>query len=164
MQDILPYMVRSFQLDDIDRSLLAALLRDAGLSYARLGETVGLAAASAHDRVRKLREHGVITGSTITIDPSRVGRDVLAFVTLTADAWVGDPGTREAIAAIPEVEGAYVVAGNASLMVKVRATTNAHLQQVLRRLYDIDGIAGTESTVVLETFFERSTDLSAEGT
>lgn len=160
----MPYVSRSYQLDDVDRSLLAALQQDAGVSYARLGEKVGLAAASTHDRVRKLRERGVITGSTITLDPSRVGRDVLAFVTLTADAWVGDAATRAALAAIPEVEGAYVVAGNASLMVKVRAGTNAHLQRVLRRLYDIEGIAGTESTVVLETFFERSIDLSVDAT
>ncbi|MEV5569475.1 Lrp/AsnC ligand binding domain-containing protein [Spirillospora sp. NPDC052269] len=38
---------------------------------------------------------------------------------------------------------------------KVRAATTEHLQDVLRRLYAIDGVSGTQATVVLETFFER---------
>lgn len=142
-------------LDATDLVILRELQRDATLAYADLGRAIGMSAASAHERVRKLRERGAIRGTTVDVDPVAVGRDVLAFVTLTADAWVGDEPTRDALAALPEVEAAYVVAGNGSLLVKVRTTTNHQLQRVLRRLYGIAGVSGTRSTVVLETLFER---------
>ena len=142
-------------MDRIDRLLLRELQQDATASYADLGAAVGLSAASAHERVRKLRDRGAIRRTTIDVDPSAAGRGVLAFVTLAADQWVGDAPTREALSVIPEVEAAYVVAGSASLLVKIRTSSNDRLQQVLRRLYDVDGITSTSSTVVLETFFER---------
>lgn len=142
-------------LDTTDLVILRELQRDATVAYADLGKAIGMSAASAHDRVRKLRERGAIRGTTIDVDPVAVGRDVLAYVTLTAEVWVGDEPTRDALAALPEVEAAYVVAGNGSLLVKIRTTTNHQLQRVLRRLYGIAGVTGTQSTVVLETLFER---------
>lgn len=150
-------------MDNTDRQILAELQRDATTSFANLAETVGLSTASTHERVRKLRARGVIVRTGIEVDPTALGRDVLAFVTLASDAWVGDDATRERLASIPEVEAAYVVAGDSSLMLKIRTSTNARLQRVLRDLYDLEGVTGTRSTVVLETFFERPVEVSDVG-
>ncbi|WP_344505756.1 Lrp/AsnC family transcriptional regulator [Dactylosporangium maewongense] len=140
-------------MDQIDRTLLGKLQEDAGQPYAELGRAVGLSAGAAHERVRKLRERGVIRRTTVEVDPAAVGGGVLAFVMVDSDAWMGD--SADAFAALPEVLEAHVIAGSASVMVKVRTTTTAHLQDVLRRIYAIDGVSGTQATVVLETFFER---------
>jgi len=145
-------------LDHVDRQLLAELQRDATVSYAELGRTVGLSAAAAHERVRKLRERGVIRRTTVEVDPAAVGRDVLAYVLLESNAWMGDPPTRDALADIPEIEEAHVVAGSASLLAKIRTPTTEALQAVLRRLFGIKGVMGTQTIMVLETFFERPTD------
>jgi DNA-binding Lrp family transcriptional regulator len=142
-------------MDSIDRALLAQLQEDATTAYATLGEAVGLSAAAAHDRVRKLRERGVIRRTTIEVDPAAVGRGVLAYVMLDANAWVGDPPTRDALLAVAEVQEAHIVAGTASVLVKVRVSTTQALQAVLRRLYTIDGVTGTQTIVVLESLFER---------
>ncbi|GIE85173.1 Lrp/AsnC family transcriptional regulator [Actinoplanes regularis] len=142
-------------MDGTDRALLAALQADATQAYADLGKAVGLSAGSAHERVRKLRERKVIRRTTVDVDPAAVQRGVLAFVLLQANSWMGDPPTRDALAAIPEIQEAHIVAGSASLLVKVRTATTEQLQAVLRRAFDIDGVTGTETIVVLETFFER---------
>lgn len=146
-------------MDEIDLLILRELQRDATTSFANLAQVVGLSAASAHERVRKLRARGVIVRTSVEVDPAALGRDVLAFVTLASDAWVGDGPTRDRLAAIPEVEAAYVVAGDSSLLVKIRTSTNARLQSVLRGLHELDGVTGTRSTIVLETFFERPIDV-----
>ncbi|MGW1890614.1 Lrp/AsnC family transcriptional regulator [Streptomyces sp. NPDC002004] len=140
-------------MDDIDRALIAELQRDATQAYAALGKVVGLSAGAAHDRVRKLRERGVIRRTTVDVDPAALGRDVLAFVMTDSSAWMGDAA--ESFAAIPEIQEAHVIAGTASVLVKVRTATTEQLQDVLRRLYAIEGVSGTQATVVLETFFER---------
>ncbi|GAA2097130.1 Lrp/AsnC family transcriptional regulator [Streptomyces albiaxialis] len=143
-------------MDHIDRRLLALLQEDATRSFAALGEAVGLSSAAAHERVRKLRERGVIRRTTVEVDPAAVGRGVLAYVSVKSTSWMGDSAER--FAALPEVLEAHVVAGSASVLVKVRTGTTEGLQDVLRRLHAIEGVSGTEAVVVLESFFERPVD------
>ncbi|MFZ3568587.1 Lrp/AsnC family transcriptional regulator [Streptomyces sp. BH097] len=140
-------------MDDIDRKLIAVLQRDATTAYAALGKEVGLSAGAAHERVRKLRERGVVRRTTVDVDPAALGQGVLAYVMVESSAWMGDAA--DAFAAIPELVEAHVIAGSASVLVKVRSATTEQLQDVLRRLYGIEGVSGTQATVVLETFFER---------
>jgi Lrp/AsnC family leucine-responsive transcriptional regulator len=140
-------------LDDIDRQLVALLQHDAARPYAALGQAVGLSAGAAHERVRKLRERGVIRGTVADVDPAKVGKSVLAFVLVDATVWMGDSGDR--FAAIADIQEAHVVAGSASVLVKVRTSTTERLQDVLRRLFEIDGVSGTRAIVALDTFFER---------
>ncbi|RSD23746.1 Lrp/AsnC family transcriptional regulator [Amycolatopsis eburnea] len=148
-------------MDDVDRVLLAELQRDATQAYAALGKAVGLSAGAAHERVRKLREQDVIRRTTVDVDPAAVGRGVAAFVLVDANAWMGDRPVREALEALPEVVEAHVIAGPASLLVKVRTATTEELQASLRRLFAIDGVTGTQTIVVLESFFERPVDTGA---
>lgn len=145
-------------MDDVDRNLLALLQQDATTPYATLGQRVGLSTAAAHDRVRKLRERGVIRRTTIEVDPATLGRDVLAFVMLDGDSWMGGPATGAALCALPFVEEAHIVAGEASLLVKARVASTGELQAALRRLYDIDGVSSTRTIVVLHTFCDRPVD------
>ncbi|MEV6268155.1 Lrp/AsnC family transcriptional regulator [Kribbella sp. NPDC051936] len=139
----------------MDRGLLAALQDDAGQSYAALGQAVGLSAGSAHERVRKLRAAGVIRRTTVDVDPAAVGLGVLAFVLLDAGAWMGDEPTLQALRSIPAVEEAHIIAGPASVLVKVRTATTEDLQATLRALHQVDGVTSTQTIVVLETFFEK---------
>jgi Lrp/AsnC family leucine-responsive transcriptional regulator len=142
-------------IDDVDRGLIAALQEDAAQSYAALGQAVGLSAGSAHERVRKLRAAGVIRRTTVDVDPAAVGNAVLAFVLLEANAWMGDESTLHALEGIPAVEEAHIIAGPASVLVKVRTATTEDLQATLRALHQVDGVTGTQTVVVLESFFER---------
>ncbi len=142
------------QVDELDLVLLNALREDATQSYAALGKLAGLSAGAAHERVRKLRERGVIRRTTIDVDPVAVGRPVLAFVLVEANAWMGEESTRAALREIPELEEAHVIAGSAALLVKIRTATTEQLQDVLRRIFTIDGVSGTQTIVVLETVFE----------
>ncbi|KMO98148.1 Lrp/AsnC family transcriptional regulator [Streptomyces roseus] len=140
-------------MDDIDRALVRRLQQDAGQSYAALGTAVGLSAGATHERVRKLRERGVIRRTTVEVDPAAVGSGVLAYVMVDSNAWMGE--SKEAFEAIAEIQEAHIIAGSASVLVKVRTATTEQLQDVLRRLYAVDGVSGTHATVVLDTFFER---------
>ncbi|MDP9864064.1 MULTISPECIES: Lrp/AsnC family transcriptional regulator [Streptosporangium] len=145
-------------MDNIDRELLALLQADATQSYAALGEAVGLSSGATHERVRKLRLRGVIRRTSVDVDPAAVGKGVAAFVMIDANAWMGGEETAAALAALPWIEEAHIVAGAASLLVKVRTSSPEDLQAVLRRLHDVPGVTSTQTVVVLETFFERPLD------
>lgn len=140
-------------MDHIDRALLELLQQDATQPYAALGQAVGLSTGAAHERVRKLREHGAIRRTTADVDPSALGYGVLAYVTVDSTRWMGD--TAQEFAALPEIVEAHIIAGNASVLVKVRTASTEQLQDVLRRIHAIDGVNGTRATIVLESLFER---------
>ena len=145
-------------VDTRDRALLRLLQRDATQPYAALGAAVGLSAGAVHERVRKLRERAVIRRTTVDVDPAEVGRGVLAFVLVRAASWIGDESVGEALAGIAAIEEAHVVAGDASLLLKVRTATPGDLQSVLREVYQLDGVTSTEAIVALDTFFDRPGD------
>lgn len=147
-------------MDEIDRKLIGLLQEDATRSYASLGKEVGLSGGAAHERVRKLRERGVIRRTTIEVDPAAIGRDVVAYVLVDGGTWMGD--TAERLAAIPAVEEAHVIAGPASLLLKVRTAGTRRLQEVLRQVFEVEGVTSTQTVVVLETFFERPSDPQVE--
>jgi DNA-binding Lrp family transcriptional regulator len=142
-------------VDQTDRELLALMQEDATQSYATLGQAVGLSAGAAHERVRKLKASGVIRRTTIEVDPAALGSGVLAYVLLDSDAWMGDAPTLETLKDIAAVEEAHIIAGPASVLVKVRTTSTEALQQTLRALHQVDGVTSTQTVVVLESFFER---------
>ncbi|GGS80577.1 Lrp/AsnC family transcriptional regulator [Nonomuraea spiralis] len=141
-------------MDDIDRTLIGLLMEDATQSYATLGKAVGLSGGAAHERVRKLRERGVIRRTTIEVDQAALGRTVSAYVLVDGGSWMGD--SADLLAAIPAVEEAHVIAGPASLLLKVRTSSTKELQDVLRQVFEVHGVTGTQTVVVLETFFERT--------
>ena len=57
-------------VDDFDRKLLGVLVEDATVSYAELGQRVGLSAPAVHERVKRLRRSGAIRRTSVLVDPT----------------------------------------------------------------------------------------------
>jgi Lrp/AsnC family leucine-responsive transcriptional regulator len=66
--------------DDTDLTLIELLQKDARTPQAQLAATVGLAASSVNERIRKLGERGLIAGFHARISPEVMGYDLLAFL------------------------------------------------------------------------------------
>lgn len=141
-------------MDDTDRRLLAALLVDARTSYADLARQVGLSAPSVHERVRKLERDGVLRGSSVDVDPKALGLGVSALVGLQQREGVDADELVARLAAVPEIEDCWGVAGDEAFVAKVRVADLDDLDRTLRVLRHVPGIARTRTTVVLSTCFE----------
>lgn len=141
-------------LDQFDRKILGALVADANVSYAELGQMVGLSAPAVHDRVKKLRTSGCLHRTAALLDGPSVGKPLLAFVHV--DSASGSK-TQElmTLADLPEVEEIHSVAGDACMLLKVRCASGQALEALLSRLYATPGVKGTRSYVVLSTYLER---------
>jgi len=140
-------------MDARDRKILAALERNARLTYLEIGDEVGLSASSVHDRVRKLEKTGVIKGYRAEIDRISVGLPITAFVSLALSP--NSPADIPSlIAEFPFVESCYSVAGDNSYALVVRAPSTRHLEEL------VDALRGklevtTRTTIVLSTPFEH---------
>lgn len=141
-------------LDAIDRKLLRALAEDATLSYAELGQLIGLSPPAAHERVKRLKREGVITGIVARIDGTRIGCPLLTFVHVETEGW----GLTEPVLQLREladVEEIHTITGKASLILKVRTRDTQSLQDLLARIYAIEGVRATSSYVALSSYLER---------
>ncbi len=151
---------RGAGLDPFDRRILGALVADAGISYARLGEIAGLSAPAVHERVKRLRKSGVIRRSTVCLDGPAVGKPLLTFVHVEFEGW-GKSRKLMQIADFPEVEEMHSVAGDSGMIIKVR-TADAHsLELLLSQLYQLAGVRTTKSYITLSTFLERPVQAEA---
>ncbi len=109
-------------LDALDRKILAALQEDASRSLEDLARVVGGSKTPVWNRIRKLKEAGVITGEVVLLDPEALGLDACFFVlvrTAEHDAgWL--KRFMEALHNRPEVVEAHRLAGDIDYILKVR--------------------------------------------
>ena len=141
-------------MDAIDRRLLELLGANGRLSYAELARQVGLSSPAVHERVDKLEAAGIIRGYRADLDPIAVGLGVTAFIGVVQAPGREIDEVEVAMAALPEIEACYFLAGSESFLVKVRVATIADLEQLIVRLNRIPGVANTRTMVTLSTKWE----------
>ncbi len=147
-------------LDAIDRRILALLREDGRMPHAAIAKAVGLSGPAVHDRVRKLEHRGVISSYTAVLDPVALDRSHVAFVLVTlseGNEFAADEPIVARICDEPDVLEFHRIAGEDCYLIKVRTTTNKDLEQLLRRIRRIRGVARTRTTIVLSTELERPT-------
>jgi Lrp/AsnC family leucine-responsive transcriptional regulator len=147
-------------LDRVDHHILRLLREDGRMSHAAIAKTVGLSGPAVHERVRKLEQRGVIAGYTCILDPYELHRYHAAFVMVTlseGDEFAADEPIVARICEEPDVLEFHRIAGQDCYLLKVRTATNRDIEQLLRRIRSIRGVARTQTTIVLSTELEKPT-------
>jgi Lrp/AsnC family transcriptional regulator, leucine-responsive regulatory protein len=139
--------------DERDLDILAALQEDARATYSEVGRRVGLSASAVHERVRKLERTGAIRGYRAIVDPEALGLFVTALIAVSPLDPTQPDDLPDRVRDFREVEDCFSVAGEANYILKVRTTTTAGLEDLIRRLRE-KGEVQTRTTVVLSTPFE----------
>ncbi|MBO3751772.1 Lrp/AsnC family transcriptional regulator [Streptosporangiaceae bacterium NEAU-GS5] len=120
-------------LDDLDWKLLDELQADARLSYNELARRVHLSAPAVADRIRRLERRGVIVGYQAQIDPTAAGFPIQAYIQLRCAS--GSCLLKSSAAEdYPEVVEIAKLSGQHCSMLKVRASSLAHLEGVLEQI------------------------------
>ena len=126
----------AIRLDEIDVRLLTELQADADRSNVELARIVGLSPAATLNRVRRLKQSGVIRQVAARLDPAEAGFPLQVYVsiTLARHELRASRAFEQAGRAMPEVIAADRVAGEIDVMLLVVARDVAELQRVLTRL------------------------------
>lgn len=142
---------KSFDMDAIDREILAILQQDGRITFTELARKVQLSVSRCQRRVRELEEDGVVRGSRGMIDAAKsgFGFEVVAFATLRGPNAIHD--FDRAIARIPEITEAHRLFGTPDYLLRIVARDKARYQQ----LYDdilskLPGLRGLKSTMVMK--------------
>ncbi len=147
------------ELDQTDLTLVDAVQRDAAQRLEDLARLVHLAPSSVHERLRRLERDGVIQRWTVQLDATAVGLGVLAYVGVRSSKPCSE--LIRLLEPISAIEECHSVAGELSLMLKVRVATTQALLELVERLRQIPGVEGTQTTIVLKTQIDRPIALRA---
>jgi Lrp/AsnC family leucine-responsive transcriptional regulator len=145
------------ELDGFDRAILTVMAENGRISITELARRIGLSKSPTQARLRRLEEAGVILRYRAILDPIRLGLDHVAFVEvrLTDTREAALAAFNAAVAAIPEIEQAHLIAGNFDYLLKVRTADMRSYRRVLaERLSTLPNVAATSTYVAMEAVKE----------
>lgn len=138
------------RLDDVDLKVLLALIKDPRIQISELADEVGVARNTAQSRLRRLQRAEILRDGGRDIDLSKLGYDVLAFVTLEVNHRDLDT-VITALRQIPNVLEIHETSGRGDVWVRLIATDTHQLQSALRQILRIKGVTRSETTFALHT-------------
>ena len=135
-------------LDALDGRLITELAERPRAGVLELARRLGVARGTVQARLDRLQARGIVTGFGPDLDLAAMGYEVEAFTTVElAQGRLGDVVAH--LLAIPEVLEAHSISGPGDLHCRVVARNNAHLQEVLNRVLEVQGIDRTSTVIAL---------------
>jgi|TARA_A100001011_G_scaffold205097_1_gene213289 Lrp/AsnC family transcriptional regulator for asnA, asnC and gidA len=135
-------------LDGIDKQILDHLVENARKPILEIARNIGASGASVHQRVRKMEEVGIISGSYIKINQEKLGYTTQDFVGIFLDKATHHTDAVAMLEEIPEVTSCYYTTGDWSLLIKLNCKGNNHLSSLLSgKIQNITGVLRTETYI-----------------
>lgn len=143
-------------LDTVDYSILDIISKNARTPFKDVAEACGVSRAAVHQRVNRMVEMGVITGSGYHVNPKMIDFRTCTYMGIFLDKAGSYEAVAEKLSAIPEVVECHYTTGQYSAFIKLYARDNEHLKDILNnKLQKIKGIVRTETIISLEQTFKR---------
>ena len=150
-----------FELDQLDIRILSLLMEDASMAYTEIAKRLEVSGGTIHVRTKKMEELGVIRGSTLQIDPQRVGFDITAFLGIYLERGSQYKHAVEQLRKIKEIVELHYCTGSYSIFAKIICQDTQHLRKVLNEdIQSVDGIQRTETIISLEESIRRQIQLT----
>lgn len=144
-------------IDEIDATILELLQERGRMQRSEVADEVGLSISAVSERMRKLRERGVIEGYRALVDPKRLHLDITAFIRVSVDGSEHFPNFVERVTEMEEVLELHSITGTGSHVMKVRTKDTTTLERFLSEIQAISGVTKTTTSIVLSTFKETRT-------
>jgi DNA-binding Lrp family transcriptional regulator len=142
------------ELDEIDRRILDTMRVNARISNNVLAEVVGVAASTAHVRLKALVDRGVITEFLASIDQRSLGLGLQAIIGVTLR-----PGARqesithfsEAVRKLPQVLQVFFLGGADDFIVHIAVVDSSAIREfVVEHLSAQPSVASTRTSIVFD--------------
>lgn len=145
-----------YQLDEIDAYILKKLTDDSRIPLTEIAEALNLSTGTIHVRYEKLKQAGIITGSTLKLDYDSLGYSVSAFVGVNLEHPGQNKLVVERFKKINEILEAYLATGPYDIFIKIRVQNLTKLHELLLQIQSIGHIQSTQTIVVLQNPFVRN--------
>ncbi len=156
-------MPKSPDIDEVDRQILSILMNDAKTPFTDIAKNIHVSGGTVHVRMRKMEQLGIVTGASLTIDYTKLGYDISAFLGIYLDKSSLYDEVAHELKKIPEIVEAHYTTGLYSIFAKIICRDTSHLKEVLHdKIQKIGGIQRTETFITLQESINRPIKIGVE--
>jgi DNA-binding Lrp family transcriptional regulator len=137
-------------MNDTDRQLLALLRDNARASVTELAKKLRVSRATVQNRIDKLEQSGVIAGYSVRLKPDAEEHRIRAWMGIAVEGNTA-PKVIQALRGEPGVHTLHTTNGRWDIVAELRADNLELFDRILGRIRSIDGIANTETSILLST-------------
>ena len=147
-------------VDKIDKIIIKGLIQNARISIMQLSKLAGISGAAVHQRLKKLENSNLITGSKINLNAKLLGFKTIAFVGVFLDKAMINTEAVKKLDEIPEILECHYTTGNWSIFLKILCRDNEHLMNILnKKIQTIKGVSRTETFISLNQQIDKQISL-----
>lgn len=144
------------KIDSLDRKILDIIMRNARIPSKDVAVECGVSRAAIHQRIQRLIELNVITGSGYTVNPKVLGYSTCTYIGVTLERGAMYRDVVPEFEKIPEIVECHFTTGPYTMLIKLYARDNEHLMNLLNnRIQMIPGVVGTETLISLDKSIDR---------
>lgn len=145
------------KIDNLDRKILQIIMRNARIPSKDVAVVCGVSRAAIHQRIQRLVDMGVITGSGYTVNPKELGYRTCTYIGVNLERGAMYRNVVPELEKIPEVVECHFTTGQYTMLIKLVARDNEHLMELLNdHIQNIPGVTGTETLISLEESIHRT--------
>lgn len=144
------------KLDKVDLKILSELSVDAQMPYTEVAKRANVSSGTVHLRMKKMMDAGMVKGTTLSMDYTKMGWTVSSFVGIYLKDTSKFNEAYKALSEIPEVVKIHYTTGRFNVFIKIHAQDNQHLKEILQeKVEPIPFIRRTETFLSLEESLNR---------
>lgn len=144
------------KIDNLDRQILDIITKNARVPFKDVAAVCGVSRAAIHQRVQRLIDLGVITGSGYVINPKTLGYQTCTYIGVKLEKGSMYKDVIPHLEKIPEIIECHFCTGPYTILVKLYCRDNEHLMELLnRKIQEISGVTATETLISLEQSIKR---------
>nr|WP_316650447.1 Lrp/AsnC family transcriptional regulator [uncultured Gellertiella sp.] len=134
--------------DDLDRRIIAHLRVDGRASLSKMSAVLGVARGTVQNRLDRLIDSGTLLGFTVRVREDYEEQTIHAVMMIEV-VGKSTPQVIRRLRGLPEISSLHTTNGNWDLIASIRAASLADFDRVLREVRMIDGIANSETSLLL---------------
>jgi Transcriptional regulators len=151
------------KIDNLDRKILKIIMQNARIASKDVAKDCGVSRAAIHQRIQRMIDLDVITGSGYTVDPKVLGFRTCTYIGVNLERGAMYRDVVPELEKIPEVVECHFTTGPYTMLIKLFARDNEHLMELLNdKIQKIPGVTGTETLISLDHSIHREMPVYAE--
>lgn len=152
------------KIDNLDRRILEIVMRNARIASKDVAQECGVSRAAIHQRIQRMIDLNVITGSGYNVDPKILGYRTCTYIGVNLERGAMYREVVPELEKIPEVVECHFTTGPYTMLIKLFARDNEHLMELLnKKIQMIPGVTGTETLISLDHSIAREIPINIEG-
>lgn len=144
------------KIDNLDRKILSIIMRNARMPSKDVAVQCGVSRAAIHQRIQRLIDMKVITGSGYTVNAKVLGYSTCTYVGVNLERGAMYREVVPELEKIPEIVQCHFTTGPYTMLIKLYARDNEHLMELINgKIQNIPGVKGTETLISLDNSIDR---------